>query len=298
MRNGDLSEARSMLIKSTIPTAYHWRPIANVNPNDTISRTPTFIRVAHAGLAAHRPQGMTDAQMRKVAIILGVVCALTTELYRITANDLIFGESAESTVQARYTEGAGLSLSVGGTTRGVYKDVLTAPLLLTDQEKAVVATAHMSAIGVLPVQGYPLIMTEHHYLSDAKTQSRRAFDSVASWFQEDQDLIRDALWHKSCHPVNISIKHELAYCENTPKMLVKAGAGPAASRLPAVESEVRVANSYKTLLQTVRPMYEACGGKTDLSVLEDALALIKLYPYSADNVPAVTNVPNLRPSRC
>nr|DAD29957.1 TPA_asm: hypothetical protein HUJ06_031425 [Nelumbo nucifera] len=176
MRNRDLSEARSLLIKSTIPAAYHWRPIANLNLNDAISQTHAFLRVAHAGLAAHRLQGMTDAQMRKVAIILGVVRAVTTELYRITANDLIPRESAELTVQARYTEGAGLSLSVGRATRGADKDVLTAPLVLTDQEKAVVVVAHMSAIGVLPIQGYKLIMTGHHYLSDAKTQSRRVFD--------------------------------------------------------------------------------------------------------------------------
>ncbi|XP_010265963.1 PREDICTED: uncharacterized protein LOC104603597 [Nelumbo nucifera] len=229
---------------------------------------------------------MTDAQMRKVAIILGVVCALTTELYRITANDLIFGESAESTVQARYTEGAGLSLSVGGTTRGEDQDLIRDALW------------HKSCHPVNISIKHELAYCENTPKMLVKAGAGPVASRLPTVKSEDQDLIRDALWHKSCHPVNISIKHELAYCENTPKMLVKAGAGPAASRLPAVESEVRVANSYKTLLQTVRPMYEACGGKTDLSVLEDALALIKLYPYSADNVPAVTNVPNLRPSRC
>lgn len=98
-------------------------------------------------------------------------------------------------------------------------------------------------------------MTDRHYLSDRSTPSRRAFEAVErqfwhgrgtwkDWFASDVDTIQDALWHKACHPVNISKKQVLAMDPDVATMVRASGAGSAVARLPAMELEMRAACSY------------------------------------------------------
>ncbi|XP_030461757.1 uncharacterized protein LOC115681825 [Syzygium oleosum] len=131
-------------------------------------------------------------------------------------------------------------------------------------------------------------MTDHHYLSDRSTPSRRALGrsrgssgtdgTWKDWFVSDVDTIQDALWHKACHPVNISKKQVLAMDPDVATMVRASGAGSAAARLPAMELEMRAPCSYRTLLQTVRPMFELVGGSLTLDLLNSAIEAVGLFP--------------------
>lgn len=69
-------------------------------------------------------------------------------------------------------------------------------------------------------------------------------------------------------------------------MLMTAGVGLAACRLPPTEQVVGAANSYMTLLQRVRPMYEDCGSKIKYLPLEEALYMLEQLPYGANVQPS------------
>ncbi|GAV61460.1 hypothetical protein CFOL_v3_04987 [Cephalotus follicularis] len=186
------------------------------------------------------------------------------------------------------------------------RTTLTADLDLTKTEKAVMSALKLCSVGLLAVQGYSLLMTNHHYLSDLTTQSRKAFavierqflrsQDVAAWFNADQAIIQDTLWHKAGHPISISMKQALACSECVTAMIATAGAGSAASRLSAMETEMRAANSYKTLLATVKPLFEIYGGGLDYILLEDAMDTVRNYSIMVSGAgeataPAMPNPP-------
>ncbi|KAK8916125.1 hypothetical protein KSP39_PZI022311 [Platanthera zijinensis] len=171
---------------------------------------------------------------------------------------------------------------------------MTKGLVLTNEEKSDVATLLSSSLGVLPVQGYSLMITGHHYLSDRNSESRRAFaiiekqfwndNAVKNWFAEDIAMIQDCAWHKSGHPVIPSIKESMARDERIAAMLREAGAGSAASRLPATEPQLRTANSYVTLMKKVDPLFKMFGGSADATELSEILRVIKSWPWTTESV--------------
>lgn len=290
IRNGDPLQARSLLIRPTIPEDYRWSPIEGLPTEEAVANTDAFIRVSMQQVSA--TPGLTPPQRRKVAICLGVSRAVTTQMYQVTENDLIPGERVEPRLRQVRTGRGGLV----PTARFATSEDLTAPLQLSETETAVVAALATSSYGIVPLQGYSLLMTGHHYLSDAGSQSRRAYQAVErqfwmgqdvrEWFSSDADLIRDALWHKSCHPMVMTLKQDMAMDEQVASMLKKAGAGSAAARLPAVESEMRAANSYRTLLIAVRQPYEILGGTVNMERLEDAMTAVRLFPRSGGETAA------------
>lgn len=72
MRNGDVSLARSLFIKSELAPMWHWSPIQNLPPKMAISQTPAFIKCALANMMANKPASVSDALARKQAILVGV----------------------------------------------------------------------------------------------------------------------------------------------------------------------------------------------------------------------------------
>ncbi|EOA25569.1 hypothetical protein CARUB_v10018914mg [Capsella rubella] len=104
---------------------------------------------------------------------------------------------------------------------------------------------------MIPLEGYSLITTFNHY----NIQSEEVFTAVENQvWKEDLIALRDAMWYNAGHPVNVSFKKESA-CSNTVKhLLVEAGLGSVAAKLPYIEPEVRKAKSYITVLETVSPI--------------------------------------------
>lgn len=293
IRNGDSSGVKSMLVKPTIAEAYHWVPIHGLKPNDGIRAMDAFIASHQVHLKAKLPATTSDALVRKQAIALGVARAVATSMYMIEPDDMVPGEKAEPLMRANYSEGNELSFSVLKTVPPNTAETLSAEVALTDTEKAVVSALLPSSVGIIPMQGYSLIMTNHHYLSENTSQSRKVFAvvekqfwrgaEVGSWFSEDASTIQDCVWHKATHPVNMSLKMTAATDPRVADDLRAAGVGSAASRLPAVEAEMRAANSYKTLMATVHPLFGIFGGGVDFTLLQDAMDVVVAYPVATEN---------------
>lgn len=108
---------------------------------------------------------------------------------------------------------------------------------------------------------------------------------MKAWFTDNVEAMRDAMAQGRPSRGHIP-KTKLAYRDDVKKMLVTAGVGLAACRLPPTEQVVWAANSYMTLLQRVRPMYEDCGSKTNYLPLEEALYMLKQLPYVANVQPS------------
>lgn len=287
-KNGTTEQAASLLVKATIPKAYHWRPIEDLPTERAKEYLGAYITSAYVGLAVERPMSIPEGKLMKAAMILGVARAVMTSFYSITPQELIPGETEEPIFKAVH-RGAGFYEFVPKT--GLSAKHMTALGTMPDMDQATsdaMPSVHMSAIGLPALQGWSLMMTGHHYLSEAGSQSRRAYmvvekqfwraNNVAPFWNDDLDLCTDILWHKSGHPVSISLKHRYAADDEIKAMITKAGAGSAASRLPAKETELRAANSYLVLMQTVRSMYESYGGRLDYSVLDYVNEYAKSYP--------------------
>lgn len=302
IRNGTMAQAKSLLVKPTIGAGWHWRQINGLPTGQAIRYVSGFIRTAMAGLTLSAPPGMSPTIMRKAAIVLGTTRAVSTALYELTTADFIPGELSDPLLNAVAIPGVDQEYAlvpISGIPLAA-KQVLDTPMEFSDLEKAVIVQVHMSAIGMLPLQGYSLIMTQHHYLSDTKSQSYKAYDvverqhwksaTVETWFSTDLATIQDAMWHKAGHPVLMSLKTQWAYNSTVAQMLKTAGAGTAASRLPASESEMRAANSYRTVMQTVRPMFEMYGGSIDFSILDLAIETVKSFPYGSAMTRAEANL--------
>ncbi|GAV70102.1 hypothetical protein CFOL_v3_13600 [Cephalotus follicularis] len=301
LRNGDLSDVTSVVIKAPIATPYHWTPIQGLAPVDAVKAMDEYIISHMAQMTRNPPSGLSPAQVRKAAICLGVARAVTTTFYRISDGDLIPGERAtpvliagkDETGNVKYTPIPGLNPEL--------INMLNAPLELTDTEKSVVCTLVKCAYGIIPMQGYSLMMSGHHYLSQADTQSRKVYavvekaywkaTEVKDWFSSDAGLIQDILWHKACHPVSVSFKINAAMDASIAAKLEAAGAGACASRLPAVEPELRSANSYVKLLATVNPLFQMFGGGVDFTRLNELIEIVKFYPPGVVNPAQMENMP-------
>jgi len=292
IRNGDVSAAKSLLIRPAVPAMFHWCPISGMQPQDAIENVGAFVRVAYAQMLLGSEPTVSNELKRKRALILGVVRAVVTQLYEITDSDIIPGERAQPILVAtkgqngRYTFGLRTGLNAAERT------AIQTGFTSNENERAATAAIHMCAIGLPACQGFSLVMTGHHYLSDPKSHSRRCYkviegaywthSAVKAWFDDDADEIRDAMWHKACHPISLSLKRSVSQSLACKQMIIEAGAGAAASRLPALEPELRRAKSYKTLLQTVRAMYEEIGGTTNFIVLDEAIAAAEHFPLGED----------------
>lgn len=288
IRNGPLSSAKSLLVKPTIGAAWHWRPVEGLPPHLAVKHVSAYIRTYAAAVAELAAGEYTDQNKRKIAIVLGTARAVCTELYNLEAPDFIPGETKPPMLCAVMAANNEIKFVPHADTTQAQRDILGAALELTEQERAAISSIHMSAIGLLPVQGYSLIMTNHHFLSEKGTQSFKAFHvierqfwsstSVKAWWDDSVDILRDALFHKVGHPVLINIKQSLAMNQEVAEKLKTAGCGSAAARLPAVESEVRTANSYRTLLQTVRTLFETYGGYLNFVALDHAIETVGRFP--------------------
>ncbi|GAB2212676.1 hypothetical protein Drorol1_Dr00020657 [Drosera rotundifolia] len=88
----------------------------------------------------------------------------------------------------------------------------------TDTEKDVMSDIIMCAMGIPALQGAHLMATGHRYLSAAGEKSRQMYAVVEKqfwkknptkdWVEDIQEDIKDALWHKAGHPINMTISTE------------------------------------------------------------------------------------------
>ncbi|GAV66706.1 hypothetical protein CFOL_v3_10216, partial [Cephalotus follicularis] len=209
LRNGDIFDVTSVFIKASIATPYHWTLVQGLAPVDAAKAIDAHIISHIAQMARHPPNGYSPTQIKKAAICLCVARAVTTTFHRITDGDIIPGERVPPVLFAgkdkmgeiKYVPISGLLKELNA--------MVSALLNLTDTEKVVVCKLMKCASRIILMQGYSLMMSDHHYLSQVDTLSRQVYavvekayrreNDVNEWFSTDANLIQDNLWHKACH---------------------------------------------------------------------------------------------------
>lgn len=72
MRNGDVSQARSLFIQSELAPGWHWLPIQNLPPEMAMSQTSAFIKCALANMMANKPASVSDVLAKRQAILVRI----------------------------------------------------------------------------------------------------------------------------------------------------------------------------------------------------------------------------------
>lgn len=246
-----------------------------------------FIKSAIWQVMTHDKRG-SDAKMIsdwQMGIILGVARAVITTNYDITNQDLAAAETAKPKLEAIADAAGEYSYRVLAEEGDPHLSILTSDLALTEEEMTVIKVIGRSAQAVIPVQGHNLLVEGHHYISEPKRPSFKAFFAVEKqiwvaaemkqWLEAGKDAIRDLMWHKSGHPVAAAKKEAAATSLVVKKNLEMAKMGSAAARLPALESEARCASTYVRLIDAVNPIWNTMGGGIDATVLRNLVDILE-----------------------
>ncbi|KAK8916124.1 hypothetical protein KSP39_PZI022312 [Platanthera zijinensis] len=101
LRNGDASDAKSLLVRPAFPAGYHWVPVAGVAPENALEVLDAYIMSALYQLENKPPAETTEARRRKMAIVLGTSRAVMTKYYRLAYADFIGDELAAAVINAK-----------------------------------------------------------------------------------------------------------------------------------------------------------------------------------------------------
>lgn len=298
IRNGPPEAAVSLLVRPAIPEAYRWINVPGIAPQEAKNYVDVYVAEQAEYFHEHPPAvnrvNLTGDQTRKAAIVLGCIRALATTFYRLGQGDFIAGETAVSKMEygtaVAATEttpavpgGIRFKQNVPQATRARMRRSMT----FTALEEAIITELIPMAVGVIPLQGFSILNCGHHYISTPSHSSFKAFLAVerahwklstnADWFTSDEAILRDIMWHKSCHPVNMTLKEKAAANIAVKEQLVTAGAGAAAARLPATEASVRACDSYATLFAVLKQNFAAFQGGINTTVLDLANRSLKTF---------------------
>ncbi|CAM6083435.1 unnamed protein product [Calypogeia fissa] len=227
IRSDPVSDARRLFIRPTIPEGYWWVPVENMPARVAAKHPAVYIRSAFAQLKIGFSG--SESERRLKAIILGIARSVMTSFYELeTARDFNPGELAKPIykfIPARTVSSAGraptaemIVVDSGAVpTKSADAQAMTD---LTDAERALVVTLMTLSVAIPAMQGYSLIVTQHHFLSETNNQGKRAFEMVEreffgagamrDWFFSIKDIFRDTAWHKSGHPIREDLKLEMA----------------------------------------------------------------------------------------
>lgn len=168
IKNEDLTEEKSLMVKPTMGRTWHWSPIEGLHSQDSIRHTHAYILQEIARMTIYPEAGVSHTLRRKKGIVIGVARAVSTELYHIVDNDLIMEEMDTAKLATEYDR---KTIVIKNDVDSKWKEELSKPLKLSETENKVIQRLLLIAHGVIPLQGYSLVTTSHHY----NDQSKRAF---------------------------------------------------------------------------------------------------------------------------
>jgi hypothetical protein len=253
LRNGTLGSITAVVPSSAIPSYYYWVGIGGLPDDRVVAYLEVFARTYYTMIRAGAP-AISDATARDQAIVLAAVRVGTRKLWSIGTADLGASEIAPGYLTYRAADAnatppvvEGVTTSFTGGTATAFGGPWGAWTGLTAEEKEVAVHHIALAVAILPTQGWSLVKTEHHYLSDAPSAMRsgwtavkKQFDgkvpaSVKAWVEARAAWWGDIAFHKACHPIEMAVKISMAGSPATGPKLQRAGYGSAAVRLPATD---------------------------------------------------------------
>lgn len=281
--NGAAASVVPYIIQSAVADAYKWVPVNGVNATNAIRCMDGFIRSHLFHLRKNPPEKLAAKPeiIRWIGILLGAARAVITANYDIVAARLNAQEVVPPLLTANFGAEGAVSYTVHVDAEDTDIAIFGGDFTLTEAEVEVIKVVVRCAQAIVPIQGLNLINEGHHYIDEKNKGSFRAFLAVERqvWTGEhmknltttDIDMVRDVLWHKAGHPVEIRLKEEAAMSPQVKENLVAAKLGSAASRLPAVETDVKAAMTFIKVADTVDALWATMGGGINTDALRQRI---------------------------
>lgn len=299
IRNGDPVDVEPYLLTASIPAAYHWMPINNLPPSRALECMEGFIKSHIYRLTVNPVETMNNDAKRRYGIMLGALRCVMTANYDILSNDLNSQETAAPVLAATFTAAAEgeargtVSFNVLVPSSAPNVNILTGALALNPNERELIKIYMRCAQAIPPLQGLNVINDGHHYLSDKSKASYRSFFAVEKqvWIptcirdirDAEPDVLRDVMWHKAGHPISVPLKEALATDPRVKTMLDNAKLGSAATRLPAMETDVKAADTYIKVCDAVNAIWVTMEGGIDVEDLRLRTNAVKTMSRGANN---------------
>jgi len=292
LRNGSLGAVTAVVPSSAIPAHYYWLGIGGLPADKVVAFLEILARGYYTMIRVGAPS-LSDATARDQAIVLASVRTGIRTMWAIQATDLSAGEIVPSVLTYRARDATvtpavaeGVSTNFTGGTATAYAAPWGTWTQFTPAEKEVAVHHIALAVAILPTQGWSLVKTDHHYLSDAPASMRagwtavkKQFDSkvpasVKAWVEARAAWWGDIAFHKSGHPVEMAVKIGLAGSPATGPKLTRAGYGSAAVRLPATDPAFEYVKLVLAILTKTSGVLTSLGATVDTSRLEAARAAV------------------------
>jgi len=294
LKNGSIEEITALVPASYIPSEYKWVNIADIPTGMHLKALNSYYKAYYVAMKTAQK---SDDDSKFIAKTLAGIRAGMQQAWALTKDDMDPSELASgylkwiaakpvtdssagsaASVEFAYTGATATSSGMSGH--------LAAAGDLGDSDKAYVTAMVLLGVVVPPVQGWSLMKTQHHFLSDAGTGARAAQTAVMKQFKTKVTaevyaaissrltLFEDVVFHKSGHPLLMSYKMSLAASKSTREKLLKIGWGSAAIRLPATSPDFEYAKIVAAILTRTKNVLAAVGITVVEKNLTDAIAAV------------------------
>jgi hypothetical protein len=258
-------------------------------------------------------QAAANASIRRRAIVLGSARASISAAYSIDDPDLLPNESTNATIWTATGRDAAGGVVVADPANGIAVEAVRfssthtsaagnltfAEALgdamddLTNDEMEYSFAIYRLAMAAPPLSGLSLYKSKHHFLS-SDTRAIQAIegqvlgesnDVVKTWYKDNEDEIRDVLWHKSIHPIRPELLKAWSCSAETKLRLQAMDLDAAAVRLPYLEPALQAARAYIVTVDTVASWAASKGHTVGVSGLEAAVAAAEAMPRTGQVSP-------------
>lgn len=300
LRNGELGTINAVVPSSAIPPQYYWLGIADMPIARAVAFLEILARGYYAQIRALAPTIAADVA-RGQAIVLAGIRTGTRVMWQLVTADLSASEMSPAMLTYRAPVGAvaaaanvpavagiaeGVSVNFAGGTADASRTAWNGWQAMSAEENLVATHMITLAIAVLPTQGWSLVKTGHHYLSDGTPAMKagwnalkKQYDSkipaeVKTWIDGRTAWWSDIAFHKACHPVSMAVKLLIAGAVTTPAKLTKAGFGSAAVRLPATDPAFEYAKLVQAILTKTAGLLVSLGAEVYTEGLTQAVTRV------------------------
>ncbi|CAM6116015.1 unnamed protein product [Calypogeia fissa] len=275
-----------------------WVPVQSMPARAAASYSDVYIRSAYA----QQKKGFfgTEPDRRLMAIILGIARSAMTSFYVFETTDMDPREVAKPVYKFIPGDNGSSStedmIVVDPNADPSMSEEAQAMADFTDAERDIMVTLKKVSVAIPALQGRSLFITGCNYRS-TDNPGRKAFDAVErqlfaetklkSWLYSNLDIFRATAWVKSGHPLRDDIKISLGRRKWVAEMLREAGLSSAARRLPAKESSLKAAETFRSLCERVATVIRTYGGKLSVNLkrLNDVIDLVDMFPMDGSTPP-------------
>jgi len=298
LRNGGVADIVSASPRASIPSTYRWVVIEGMTADDCPRYVNEIVRATYGRIMVAYGQGATDANKRSArmaAIVLAAVRAGAAAALNLQQPDFSASELAASGTRFAngvVTQGGGNATGNARAAQAQGMDGLTAA------EGDILNTLMYMGMAVPIMQGLSLMQSGHHFLPTTKNlfmgMKKQALQAgtqaTREWIESMGDTFDDLAFHKSCHPILMSLKRGWAKQQEMSARLKLSGHGAVAIRLPGIPSEAHAGKAAMAVIIRARPTVIGFGHTCTTTTGEKLIRAVEIAPEGQQEMAAVNEL--------